>query len=89
MIGQMSPERIAELRRMSAEMFVSAQADLEWSEALSECLDVVEASSDLLAALEDAREEIAMRVQEDGGDLRSVTKACAKYDAAIAKARGK
>ena len=88
MVGQMSRERIAKLRRMSAEMFVSAQVDLEWSEALSECLDVVEASSDLLAALEDAREEIAMRVLEDGGDLRSVTKACAKYDAAIAQARG-
>ena len=50
---------------------------------------LIAAAPDLLAALEDAREEIAMRVLEDGGDLRSVTKACAKYDAAIAKARGK
>ena len=49
---------------------------------------LIAAAPDLLAALEDAREEIAMRVLEDGGDQRSVTKACAKYDAAIAKARG-
>ena len=88
MTGQMSPERIAELRVMNAVMLACPQADLAWSTAFSELLDAIEASSDLLAALEDAREEIAMRAQEDGGDQRSVTKACAKYDAAIAKARG-
>lgn len=34
-------------------------------------------------ALADARNEIELRVREDGGDSRSVDKALAKYDAAI------
>jgi hypothetical protein len=46
------------------------------------------AAWDLLDALIFAREEIAMRVKEDGGDEKSVAKACRKLDAAIAKAGG-
>ena len=50
---------------------------------------LIAAAPDLLEALIYARDEIAMRVEEDGGDAYSVEKACRKIDEAIAKAEGR
>jgi len=50
---------------------------------------LIAAAPDLLEALTYARDEIAMRVEEDGGDAYSVKKACRKIDEAIAKAEGR
>lgn len=49
---------------------------------------LIAAAPDLLEALVYARDEIAMRVEEDGGNAYSVKKACRKIDEAIAKAEG-
>lgn len=46
-------------------------------------------AQELLEALIYAREEIALRVVEDGGTKYSIEKACRKLDAAIAKAKGR
>lgn len=51
--------------------------------------NLIAAAPELLEALKYAREEIALRVVEDGGTKYSIQKACAKLDAAIAKAEGR
>ena len=50
---------------------------------------LIAAAPELLEALKYAREEIALRVVEDGGTRYSIEKACRKIDAAIAKAEGR
>jgi len=50
---------------------------------------LIAAAPELLEALQYAREELAMRIEEDGGTEYSVAKGCRILDAAIAKATGK